>query len=358
MAPNGENRRVKIAQVAPLTESVPPKLYGGTERIVSYLTEQLVALGHDVTLYASGDSETRAELRAGCERALRFDDSCRAPLAYEIMMLERLAQEASSFDIVHFHIDCLHLPVFRRLATPFLTTLHGRLDIPELQPLYAEFSEAPLVSISKMQRRPLDWASWAATVHHGIPRDLLAQGEGQGGYLAFLGRICPEKRPDLAIRIALESGRNLRIAAKVDKADRAYFERDIAPLLGAPGIEFIGEIDDRQKSEFLGNAAALLFPIDWPEPFGLVMIEAFACGTPVIGFDRGSVREIVEDGITGFVVDGAGEAIDAVNAVRTLDRARIRAEFERRFTSRRMAEDYLALYRSLAGAAQPSLEPA
>jgi glycosyltransferase involved in cell wall biosynthesis len=350
--------RVKIAQVAPLTESVPPKLYGGTERIVSYLTEELVALGHDVTLYASGDSETRADLRSGCAKALRFDETCRAPLAYEIMMLERLAQDAGSFDVVHFHIDCLHLPMFRRLATPFLTTLHGRLDIPELKPLYAEFSEASLVSISKTQRRPLDWASWAATVHHGIPKDLLAEGDGEGGYLAFLGRICPEKRPDLAIRIALESGRTLRIAAKVDKVDRTYFEHEIRPLLDAPGIDYIGEIDDRQKSEFLGNAAALLFPIDWPEPFGLVMIEAFACGTPVIGFDRGSVREIVEDGVTGFVVDGPDDGADAVRAAGALDRGRIRREFERRFTSRRMAEDYLALYRSLAGAAQPSLEPA
>ncbi|HUK61227.1 MAG TPA: glycosyltransferase family 4 protein [Stellaceae bacterium] len=349
---------MKIAQVAPLTESVPPKLYGGTERIVSYLTEELVALGHEVTLYASGDSETRAELRAGCARALRFDEACRAPLAYEIMMLERLAQDAAAFDIVHFHVDCLHLPLFRRLNTPFLTTLHGRLDIPELAPLYAEFSEAPLVSISRTQRRPLDWASWAATVPHGIPADLLAEGIGAGGYLAFLGRICPEKRPDLAIRIALESGRKLRIAAKVDKVDREYFERDIRPLLGAPGIEYIGEIDDRRKSDFLGQAAALLFPIDWPEPFGLVMIEAFACGTPVIGFERGSVPEIVEDGVTGFVVDGPADAVAAVRSVRALDRARIRREFDRRFTSRRMAEDYLALYRSLAGAAQPSLAPA
>jgi glycosyltransferase involved in cell wall biosynthesis len=349
---------VKIAQIAPLTESVPPKLYGGTERIVSYLTEELVALGHEVTLFASGDSVTAAALRPGCRRALRFDENCRAPLAYEIMMLERLAQEAADFDVVHFHIDCLHLPLFRRLATPFLTTLHGRLDIPELAPLYAEFGEAPLVSISETQRKPMNWANWAATVHHGLPVDLLRQGDGQGGYLAFLGRICPEKRPDLAIRIALETGRRLRIAAKVDKVDRAYFERDIRPLLDAPGIDYIGEIDDRRKSEFLGDAAALLFPIDWPEPFGLVMIEAFACGTPVLGFDRGSVREVIEDGITGFIVDGAGDAVARINALEALDRNRIRGEFERRYTARRMAEDYLQLYRSLADAAQPSLEPA
>jgi glycosyltransferase involved in cell wall biosynthesis len=311
-----------------------------------------------VTLFASGDSVTTATLRPGCERALRFDETCRAPLAYEIIMLERLAQEAASFDVVHFHADCLHLPLFRRIETPFLTTLHGRLDIPELAPLYAEFSEAPLVSISDGQRKPVHWANWAATIHHGLPADLLQPGDGGGGYLAFLGRICPEKRPDLAIRIALETGRELRIAAKVDKVDQVYFERDIRPLLGAPGIEFIGEIDDRQKSEFLGEAAALLFPIDWPEPFGLVMIESFACGTPVLGFDRGSVPEVIEDGVTGFIVDGAGDAIERVPALETLDRTRIRREFERRYTARRMAEDYLALYRSLAGAAQPSFEPA
>ena len=347
---------VRIAQVAPLTESVPPKLYGGTERIVSYLTEELVALGHDVTLFASGDSVTRAALCPGSPRALRFDPSCRAPLAYEILMLERVAQGASRFDIVHFHIDCLHLPLYRRLGLPFLTTLHGRLDLPELKPLYAEFAEAPLVSISNRQRRPLDWANWAATIHHGLPPALFEPCGGREDYLAFLGRICPEKRPDLAIRIAIESGRRLQIAAKVDRADRAYFEREIRPLLAAPGIEFIGEIDDGRKAEFLGKAAALLFPIDWPEPFGLVMIEAFACGTPVIAFDRGSVPEVVEDGVTGFIVDSVGDAVAAVGEIDRFDSARIRAEFERRFTSRRMAEDYLALYRSRADAPLPSLE--
>jgi glycosyltransferase involved in cell wall biosynthesis len=352
---------VRIAQVAPLIESVPPKLYGGTERIVSYLTEELVALGHDVTLFASGDSVTRATLRAGAPRALRFDEACGEPLAYEIVMLERVAQGAPRFDVVHFHTDCLHLPLFRRLVVPYVTTLHGRLDLPELAPLYAEFAEAPLVSISNRQRRPLEWANWLGTVHHGLPADLLmprASREEHDDYLAFLGRICPEKRPDLAIRVAIESGRRLRIAAKVDKVDRAYFEREIRPLLAAPGIEFIGEIDDSRKSEFLGKAAALLFPIDWPEPFGLVMIEAFACGTPVIAFDRGSVPEVVEDGVTGFVVDGVGDAVAAVGEIGRFDRARIREEFERRFTSRRMAQDYLALYRSLANAPLPSLAPA
>jgi glycosyltransferase involved in cell wall biosynthesis len=349
---------MRIGQVAPLAESVPPQLYGGTERIVSYLTEELVALGHEVTLFASGDSVTTAKLHPGAPRALRFDASCRAPLAYEIVMLEQVAQAASHLDIVHFHIDCLHLPTFRRLGAPFVTTLHGRLDLPELAPLYEEFAEAPLVAISDAQRRPIEWANWIATVHHGIPVDLLRPCGPREDYLAFLGRICPEKRPDLAIRIALESGRKLRIAAKVDKVDQAYFENEIRPLLGAPGIEFIGEIDDAHKAEFLGKAAALLFPIDWPEPFGLVMIESLATGTPVIAFERGSVPEVIEDGVTGFITDGVGDAIAAVRDIGRLKPQRIRTEFERRFTSRRMAEDYLTLYRAVAEARLASLEPA
>jgi glycosyltransferase involved in cell wall biosynthesis len=347
---------MRIAQVAPLTESVPPKLYGGTERIVSYLTEELVALGHEVTLYASGDSVTAAKLHAGAPKALRFDAASRAPLAREIAMLEQVAQAAPQLDVVHFHFDCLHLPLFRRLGAAYVTTLHGRLDLPELGPLYAEFVEAPLVSISGAQRRPIEWANWIDTVHHGIPADLLRPAGAREDYLAFLGRICPEKRPDLAIRIAVESGRRLKIAAKVDKVDQAYFEREIRPLLAAPGVEFIGEIDEGAKSEFLGRAAGMLFPIDWPEPFGLVLIEAFACGTPVIAFDRGAVREIVENGVTGRIVDGPREAIDAVAGLDSFESTRIRAEFERRFTSRRMAEDYLRLYRSLAETAQHALE--
>jgi len=349
---------MKIAQVAPLTESVPPQLYGGTERVVSYLTEELVARGHEVTLFASGDSVTRAELRPGAPRALRFDQQCRAPLAYELLMLEQVAQHANRFDITHFHCDCLHLPLFRRVAARYLTTMHGRLDLPELAPLYAEFSEAPLVSISAAQRRPIEWANWIGTVHHGIPETLLTPGSERGGYLAFLGRICPEKRPDLAIRLALGSGLPLKIAAKVDKADRAYFETTVRPLLGAPNIEFIGEIDEGRKADFLGRATALLFPVDWPEPFGLVLIEAFACGTPVIAFDRGSVPEVVEHGVTGYVVDGVGDALGAIAAIPRLNRAQIRHEFERRFTSRRMTEDYLALYRSLKERSKATLEPA
>ncbi len=338
---------MKIAQIAPLTESVPPKLYGGTERIVSYLTEELVRLGHNVSLFASGDSITQATLYPGAPRALRFDENCRVPMAFELRMIEQVARRAAGFDIVHFHIDYLHLPVFRRLRVPYITTLHGRLDLPELGPLYADFAEAPLVSISHTQRKPLAHASWIATVHHGIPQSLLSPCGEREDYLAFLGRIAPEKRPDIAIRLAIESGRRLKIAAKVDKADHVYFETVIRPLLGAPGIEFIGEINDSAKSAFLGKAAALLFPIDWPEPFGLVMIEAFACGTPVIAFDRGSVRELVEPGVTGYIVDGVGDALAAIAAIPRLDRTRIRQEFDRRFTSRRMAEDYLALYSAL-----------
>ncbi|MGH7088323.1 MAG: glycosyltransferase family 4 protein, partial [Stellaceae bacterium] len=291
-------------------------------------------------------------------KALRFDEASRAPLAREIVMLEQVAQAAVQLDIVHFHLDCLHLPLFRRLGAPYVTTLHGRLDLPELGPLYAEFVEAPLVSISEAQRRPLNWANWIGTVHHGLPADLLRPAGEREGYLAFLGRICPEKRPDLAIRIALEAGCRLKIAAKVDKVDEVYFEREIRPLLAAPGIEFIGEIDESRKSEFLGHANAMLFPIDWPEPFGLVMIEAFACGTPVIAFARGSVPEIVEDGITGRVVDGPSEAVAAIRSVPGFEPHRIRATFERRFTSHRMAEDYLTLYRSLAETREPSLQPA
>jgi glycosyltransferase involved in cell wall biosynthesis len=338
---------MRIAQVAPLTESVPPLLYGGTERIVSYLTEELVAQGHEVTLFASGDSVTRATLRPGSQRALRFDEACRAPLAYELLMIEQVAQESDRFDIVHFHYDMLHLPLFRRLEVPYITTLHGRLDLPELQPVYSEFLEAPLVSISNAQRRPLEWANWAGTVHHGLPETLLQPVAEREGYLAFLGRIAPEKRPDLAIRLAVESGMRLKIAAKVDKADTVYFETIIRPLLGAPGVEFIGEIDERQKPDFLGKAAALLFPIDWPEPFGLVLIEAFACGTPVIAMARGSVPEVVEDGVTGFLADGIPDALAAIGRIGSFDRGRIRREFERRFTARRMAEDYVALYQRL-----------
>jgi glycosyltransferase involved in cell wall biosynthesis len=349
---------VRIAQVAPLVESVPPRLYGGTERIVSYLTEELVELGHDVTLFASGDSRTRARLRAGAPRALRFDRSVRDPVAYHVAMLEHVIQAAPHFDVIHFHGDWAHLPAFRRQSVPCVTTLHGRLDLPELQPLFAEFSDVPVISISDNQRRPIPWANWIATIPHGLPRHLLDEPQDgrRDGYLAFLGRIAPEKRPDRAIQLAVKSGRRLKIAAKVDRVDEEYFATSIKPLLNQPGIEFIGEISEGEKSEFLGRAAALLLPGDWPEPFGLVMIEAFACGTPVLAYRHGSVPEVVEDGVTGFIVEDEAGALAAIERLGQLDGARIRGEFDRRFTSRRMAEDYLAIYRLLSQPPVSSLE--
>jgi glycosyltransferase involved in cell wall biosynthesis len=349
---------MKIAQVAPLVESVPPRLYGGTERIVSYLTEELVELGHDVTLFASGDSRTRARLRAGSPRALRFDRTVRDPVAYHVAMLEQVIQAAPHFDVIHFHGDWAHLPAFRRQTVPCVTTLHGRLDLPELQPLFAEFSDVPVISISNYQRRPIPWANWIATIPHGLPQQLLAAPPDgrRDGYLAFLGRIAPEKRPDRAIELAVKSGRPLKIAAKVDRVDEEYFVTTIKPLLNQPGIEFIGEIAESDKSEFLGRAAALLLPGDWPEPFGLVMIEAFACGTPVLAYRHGSVPEVVEEGVTGFIVDDEAGALAAIERLGRLDAGRIRDEFERRFTSRRMAEDYLAIYRLLSQPPVSSLE--
>ena len=343
----------KIAQVAPLMEAVPPKLYGGTERIVSYLTDQLVELGHDVTLFASGDSETKATLEPVWPCALRLDSSMRDYLAPHIVMLEQVAQRADEFDVVHLHLDYLGYPILRRTMTPFLATLHGRLDLPELAPLYATFNNVAVVSISDSQREPLPQADYVATVLHGIPARLLLPGFGAGGYLAFLGRISPEKAPDVAIRIAAAAGMQLKIAAKVDNVDREYFAKRIEPMLGAAHVEFIGEIGEAEKAEFLGNAAGLLFPIAWREPFGLAMIEAMACGTPVVAFRNGSVPEVVDDGVTGFIVDNEAEAAAAAQQLRTLDRARIRRMFEERFTARRMAEDYVTLYRRLIARDQP-----
>ncbi|HTU53184.1 MAG TPA: glycosyltransferase family 4 protein [Acetobacteraceae bacterium] len=340
---------MRIAQIAPLVESVPPRLYGGTERVVAYLTEELVAMGHDVTLFASGDSETSATLRPMWPQALRLDPSVADPITPQLMMMEDVRRVAETFDILHFHVDHWPFSLFSRQATPFLTTLHGRLDLAELGPIYARFPQVPIVSISDAQRRPLPQANFVATIQHGLPEDLLTPLAIRASYLAFLGRICPEKRPDRAIEIASRSGIPLRIAAKVDRVDQCYFEEKIRPLLDRPGVEFIGEIGDREKSEFLSGALALLAPIDWPEPFGLVMIEAMACGTPVIAFDRGSVREIVVDGRTGFIVSDVKGAVAACGHLRELDRATIRAEFEERFSARRMAEDYVALYRRLAG---------
>jgi glycosyltransferase involved in cell wall biosynthesis len=335
---------VKIAQVAPLFESVPPKSYGGTERVVSNLTEELVRQGHDVTLYATGDSETAARLVALWPRSLRLDSSCRDPVALHVYMIERVIQEADDFDIVHFHCDYLHYPISRRIGEPNVTTLHGRLDLPELEPLYREFRDMPLVSISDAQRAPLPFANWKGTVHHGIPKKFLSFHERPGNYLAFLGRMSPEKGADQAIEIACRAGIPIKLAAKVDRADEEYFEAVIRPLLDGPGVEFIGEIGDAEKDEFLGNALALVFPIDWPEPFGLVMIEAMACGTPTICYPRGSVPEIIEDGVSGFLAKDIEEAVGFVEKISSFDRRRCRRSFEERFTVERMARNYLKVY--------------
>ena len=340
---------MKIAQVAPLYESVPPRLYGGTERVVSSLTEELVRQGHEVTLFASADSMTAAELVPCCEMALRLNPFVRDPLPYHIIMLEEVRRRASEFDIVHFHIDMLHFPLLRDFAVPAVTTAHGRLDLPDLLPFYSAFDDIPIVSISDAQRQPLPLAYWVRTVHHGTPADRLPFRPEAKGYLAFLGRISPEKRPDRAIEIAARAGMPLKIAAKVDKVDDEYWETVIRPLVEAtPGVEFLGEISEFEKAEFLGGAAALLFPIDWPEPFGLVMIEAMSCGTPVIAFRCGSVPEIVEDGMSGFIVDSIEDAVAAVQRIEGVSRRRTREAFERRFTAERMTSDYTDLYLDLA----------
>jgi glycosyltransferase involved in cell wall biosynthesis len=338
---------MRVAQVAPLYESVPPKYYGGTERIVSYLTEELVRQGHEVTLFASGDSVTRARLVAACRRSLRLDKRCVDQMVHHIVMLEQVFRNVDEFDLVHFHIDYLHFPLSRRQLMAQLTTLHGRLDIPDLVPLYREFPDMPVVSISDAQREPLPGAGWEATVYHGLPDDLYRFREEPGGYLAFLGRISPEKRVDRAIEIAKEVEIPLKIAAKVDRIDQEYFACMIEPLLRDPLIEFVGEIGEGEKDEFLGNAYALLFPIDWPEPFGLVMIEAMACGTPVIAYRQGSVPEVIEEGRTGFIVNDLEEAVDAVRRVPELSRRRCREVFDQRFTATRMTQDYLEVYRRL-----------
>ena len=347
---------MKIAQVAPLYESVPPKFYGGTERVVSNLTEALVHAGHDVTLFASGDSETAARLVPCCPKALRLNSyECTDQLAHHFVMLEEVMQRAEQFDIIHFHIDYMHFPLSKIAALPHVTTLHGRLDSPDLVPLYRKYKGMPLISISQNQRKPLPWAHWIGNVYHGLPMGLLPFGNGSGKYLAFLGRISPEKRVDRAIEIAKRAGMPLKIAAKVDPADRAYYEREIKPLLNAhaSGIEFIGEINEQQKGDFLGNAYAYLFPIDWPEPFGLTMIESMACGTPTIAFRRGSVPEIIRDGVSGYIVDSIDQAVRAVEQAAAIDRAACRAEFEERFSAGRMAHDYVKLYKSIAAGAKP-----
>ena len=339
---------MKIAQISPLMESVPPRLYGGSERIVSYVTDELVRQGHDVTLFASGDSVSSANLVRCVPMALRLDANVKDPIPYYMLMLDRVREMADEFDILHFHIDQFHFPLFRPIAQRTVTTLHGRQDLHDLKPLYVGFSDMPLVSISNSQRKPIANANFAATVYHGLPAQTLKPNyKPSGDYVAFLGRISPEKRPDRAIRIAQALGLRIKIAAKIDKVDEAYFREHIASLFNLPGVEYIGEIDERSKSEFLGEASALLFPIDWPEPFGLSMIEAMACGTPVLAFRCGSVPEIIDPGVTGLIVDSMDEAIRVMPQVLALDRRAVRQKFEQRFSASRMAKDYVQVYRSL-----------
>ncbi|MGQ9367274.1 glycosyltransferase family 4 protein [Azospirillum sp. ST 5-10] len=346
---------MRIAQIAPLMERVPPRLYGGTERIVSYLTEALVGEGHAVTLFASGDSVTAASLVACSGEALRLDPAILDIVPHMSLMLEKVRQRADEFDVLHFHIDCVQMPLLRELGSRAVTTLHGRLDLPDLQPFYREFSDVPLVSISMAQRAPMPPVNWVGTVYHGLPAAGYPTPGGAGeGYLAFLGRISPEKRPDRAIEIARRAGMPLRIAAKVDKVDQAYFAGKIEPLIDGRQVQFIGEVDEAQRLDFLGKADALLFPIDWPEPFGLVMIEAMACGTPTIAFRCGSVPEVIDHGISGFIVDNVDQAVEAVRRLPELDRSDVRRRFDARFTAARMASDYLAIYERLTlGRAAP-----
>jgi glycosyltransferase involved in cell wall biosynthesis len=341
---------MKIAQIAPLIESIPPRLYGGSERIASYLTEELVAQGHEVTLFASANSITSARLVPCCAQSLRLNPSVRDVIPYYMVMLDKVRSMASEFDILHFHIDQFHFPIFHETPHRTVTTLHGRQDLPDLKHLYGGFPEMPLVSISNAQRTPIPDANFVGTVHHGLPPDLLTPSlERRGNYLAFLGRISPEKRLDRAITIARAVGLPLQIAAKVDRVDEEYFQREIEPLLGQPGVTYIGEIDERRKCQFLGNARALLFPIDWPEPFGLALIEAMACGTPVLAIRNGAVSEVIDDGVTGYVVGSVEEAIARLNSVLALDRDRVRRRFEERFSVARMAHDYVKIYAKLIG---------
>ncbi len=346
---------MRIAQIAPLTESVPPRTYGGTERVVSYLTEELMAMGHDVTLFASGDSITTAKLESAWPCALRFDASLRDAMAPQMLLMEKVYQQAHNFDVLHCHLDYWPFSLLSRQTTPYLTTLHGRLDLPELTRIYDCFQAAPLVSISDAQRRPLPRANFVGTVHHGLPPDLLTPQPVARDYLGFLGRICPEKSPDRAIRIARASGMKLKIAAKIDRTDREYFEKVVRPMIDGDQIEMIGEIGEAEKPGFLSGAKALLLPIDWPEPFGLVMIEAMACGTPTIAYPAGSVPEVIDHGVTGYIVHDETDAVAAVSRLNNLSVGAIRARFEQRFTARRMAEDYVALYRRMATRSRPAL---
>jgi glycosyltransferase involved in cell wall biosynthesis len=346
---------MRVAQIAPLVESVPPKLYGGTERVVAWLVEELVELGHDVTLFASGDSVTRAKLIPVVPRALRLDRPRSDPIAAQAILLEAVAENVSDFDVIHAHIDWLHLPLLSRLGVPFVTTLHGRLDLRGLSAVINRFPDAPFVSISDNQRLPLSQANWLGTIYHGLPTNAFRPVFKRGSYLAFLGRLTAEKGPEVAIRIAQAAGMPLRIAAKVPRGERAYFKQRLEPQIDGKQVQLIGEVNDEAKQDFLAGAAALLFPIDWPEPFGLVMIEAMACGTPVIAFSRGSVPEVVDHGVTGFVVDGEAEAVEAVRRLSELNRHKVRRRFEQRFTVKQMAKRYSEYYERLR---QPDAVPA
>jgi glycosyltransferase involved in cell wall biosynthesis len=336
--------KLKIAQVAPLYESVPPKLYGGTERVVSFLTEELVAQGHDVTLFASGDSKTNARLVPVCERSLRLDEKCEDQLVHHVAMLQRVLDECDRFDLIHFHIDYIHFPLSRLMQLPHVTTLHGRLNIPDLKPFYNVFKDMPVISISHAQRTPLPEANWLENVYHGLPVDLLRPNYGAGRYLAFLGRVSKEKGLDRAIDIAIETGLPLKVAAKIDKNDQEYYEEHVRKKMDHPLIEFVEEISEREKNDFLGNATALLFPINWNEPFGLVMIESLACGTPVVAYNMGSVPELITHGVSGFIVDNQNDAIKAVENIGLIERKECRRMFEERFKAGRMAQDYLHVY--------------
>ncbi len=345
---------MRIAQLAPLAESIPPRLYGGTERVIAWLVDELVTLGHDVTLFASADSRTRAGLEAVWPRALRLGRPRSDPMAAQAALLEAVSRRAGDFDVIHVHIDWLPLPLLTRLGVPFVTTAHGRMDLPGLSDVVRLFPEAPYVSISENQSSALAEANWIGTVYHGMPPDLLRPSFERGSYLAFLGRITAEKGPEVAIRIARAADMPLRIAAKVPSGDRTYFKQKLEPQIDGEQVKLVGEVDDRGKQGFLAGAAALLFPIDWPEPFGLVMIEAMACGTPVIAFRSGSVAEVIDDGVTGFIVNDEREAIEAVGRLGELDRGRVRARFEQRFSAARMAREYVRHYEALADKARGS----
>ena len=341
---------MRIAQLAPLAESVPPKLYGGTERVIAWLVDELVDLGHDVTLFASGDSRTKAKLHAVWPHALRLGRRGVDPNAACALLIEAVAECAREFDVIHSHVDWLPLPVLCRTGVPFLTTMHGRLDLPGLSDVIGTFADAPFVSVSDNQRRPLAGANWIGTIQHGLPQDLFRPSYEAGSYLAFLGRLTAEKGPEAAMRIARAVRMPLRIAAKIPRAETAYFKKKLEPEIDGENIQLVGEVDEVRKQPFLAGAAALLFPIDWPEPFGLVMIEAMACGTPVIAYRSGSVPEVVEDGVTGFIVDGEEQAIEAIGQVVRLDRRKVRARFEERFVASRMAKEYEERYRELFAA--------